>query len=261
MYIMFTDETNNRPTKDSKFFIYGGLFFSIDKLPLLHEKIEDIRKDAGYKPGDIFKFDTRARPEHVSIEKSTEAKRRTIELCNETGCKFIAHIILHDIIQNQDPVQQVRWAADYVIGRYHKYLLEVNESGIVAVDNLPNSTEFQYLINKFSSGLALPDESNISLEKILLYTSTRVGASHLSSAMDIVLGSFRYGVNNPTNIDAAKSMMKQVTNMMWAIEHNGERYVANRGLIIRPKIETIRKNEYKIEYQELIKRIEGLANS
>lgn len=261
MYIMFTDETNTRPVKDGKFFIYGGLFFPIEKLPELHARIESIRKDAGYNQGDVFKFDTRSRPEHVDKDKATEAKKEVVALCKNAGCKFIAHIILHDIIQNQDLVQQVRWAADYVIGRYHKYLLEVNDFGIVAVDNLPNGTEFQYLTDKFSFGLDLPGNDRLPLERILLYTSTRIGASQVHSAMDIILGSFRYVVNNPQNITAATIMIKQVSQMMWAAEKNGVRYVGDRGLIVRPPIDGIRKTEYRDEYNDLIRRLEELTNS
>lgn len=261
MHIMFTDETNTRPAKDGKFFVYGGLFFPIEKLPKLHFKIEKIRAEVGYKSGDILKFDTRARPEHITIGKATEAKQKIVALCKDMGCKFIAHIILHDIIQNQDPVQQVRWAADYVIGRYHKYLMEVNDDGMVAVDNLPNGTEFKYLTDKFSSGLTLPGNERVSLERILLYTSTRIGASNVHSAMDIVLGSFRYVINNPANVEAATIMIKQVSDMMWAAEKDGVRYLGDRGLIVRPKLDGIRKEEYHNEYTELIKRLEELTNS
>jgi hypothetical protein len=30
-YLLFTDETNQRPAADAKFFIYGGVFFPTDK--------------------------------------------------------------------------------------------------------------------------------------------------------------------------------------------------------------------------------------
>jgi len=261
MYIMFTDETNRRPSRDRRFFVYGGLLFPIEHLSTIHDHIEKIRNEAGYRPTDILKFDTHSRPEHVSRDQATEAKRQIVSLCNELGCKFIAHIILHDIIRNQDPVQQVHWAADYVIGRYNKYLEEVEDIGICVVDNLPNGTEFRYLVDKFSVGLDLPDGRHIPLDRIKLFASTRIGASHAHSAMDIVLGSFRYVINNPRNLQAASTMIKQVAEMMWAYEKDGVRYVRDRGLIIRPPLENIRSRAYRSEYENLLRQLGELTNS
>ena len=261
MQIMFTDETNQQPSRDGRFFVYGGLLFPVENLGVIHEDIERIRDDAGYRPTDVLKFDTRSRPDRVSRQQATEAKQRIIALCSDLGCKFIVHIILHDIIRNQDPVQQVRWAADYVIGRYNQYLEEIDDVGVCIVDNLPNGTEFQYLVDKFTVGLNLPDHRSASLDRIKLFASTRIGASHAHSAMDIVLGSFRYVINNPRNLDAASAMIKQVAKMMWAHERNGVRYIRERGLIIRPPLDSIRSSRYRTEYEDLLKRLDELTNN
>lgn len=158
MHILLTDETNSRPGQDAKFFIYGGLLFPIDFLPVLDNEINEIRAKAGYRPSDEFKFETNARPEHVSIQDCTDAKRKVVEFCLNNDCKFIAHVILHDIIANQDQDQQIQWAADYVIGRFNKYLTSVDDVGIVAVDNLSVRSQFRYLSDKFTLGLNLDNE-------------------------------------------------------------------------------------------------------
>jgi hypothetical protein len=262
MHLMLTDETNQQPATNVKFFVYGGLIFPVDRLVELHDAIEKIRQDAGYSPEDEFKFDTRSRPEHVSVEASRDAKRAVVDLCSSVGCKFIVHIILHAIIAKQDFNQQVRWAADYVIGRYNKFLNEeVKDNGICIVDNLPQGAEFGYLTTKFACGLVLPDGSKVQLDRIKLFASTRCGASHACSAMDIVLGSFRYAINNPKNVDAAREMFKKVSQMMWAIQKDDIAYVRDRGLIFRPPLESIRAPQYKAEYQELVKHLAGLANA
>lgn len=102
MYLLFADETNQQPSPDAQFFVYGALFFHIGLLADLDAQIEKIRTEAGYGPEDEFKFDTRSRPDQVSIKACTEAKSKVLDLCKSLGCKFIVHVILHDIIKNQD---------------------------------------------------------------------------------------------------------------------------------------------------------------
>ena len=51
-YLLFTDETNQQPSRDAKFFIYGGIFFSSDKLMDLHELVEEARLNNNYLPED-----------------------------------------------------------------------------------------------------------------------------------------------------------------------------------------------------------------
>ena len=60
MFIMYTDETNNTPSTNAKFFIYGGLILPIENLGRMHDEIAQIRAETGYRPADILKFDTRA---------------------------------------------------------------------------------------------------------------------------------------------------------------------------------------------------------
>ncbi|MFQ5798915.1 MAG: hypothetical protein ACE5H0_09520 [Bacteroidota bacterium] len=242
----------------AKFFVYGGLLFPADALSVLHNEIEAIRREAGYQPGDEFKFDTHARPEQVSVEAATEAKRKVIDLCSGCGCKFIVHVILHEIIANQDSDQQVQWAADYVIGGFNRYLAEVNDDGICIVDNLPNRSEFRYLSDKFAHGLRLDAGTTVALDRIKLFGSTCLGASHANSAMDIVLGSFRYCINSPRNLEAAREMLKQVVRLMWHMRSGDRVSVRGRGLILRPEIADIRVDEYKREYEELIEHLKSL---
>lgn len=258
LYILLTDETNRCPSEDARFFIYGGLIFPVEHLATLHSKIEYIRLKAGYRAGDILKFDTHSRPQQVTFENATETKRQVIDCCVKLDCKFIAHIILHDIIKHQDADHQVRWAADYVISRFNKFLEEVDGDGICVVDNLPNAAEYRYLTEKFSHGLRLPGGDTIRLKRIKLFASTRIGASHANSAMDIVLGSFRYCVNNPENPDAAREMFSGVARMMWHRREGNLINVSELGLIVRPPVEKVLVPSYRSEYEELMRNLGDL---
>ncbi len=258
MHLLLTDETNQRPGRDAKFFILGGLIVPFEAIDMLHNRIETARTTAGYREQDELKFETNARPDHVSVQQATEAKRQVISAAQELGCKFIAHVIHHEIIRNQNLEQQVQWAADYVIGRFNYYLSTINDTGICAVDNLPVRAQFRYLSDKFSLGLSLPDGSRTRLDRIRLLSATCANASHLSSAMDIVLGAFRYCLNNPRNQDAASEMMKSVVELMWHEKRGDDIFAVGKGLIVRPELENIRKQTYRRDYDEMFTHINRL---
>jgi hypothetical protein len=260
MQILLTDETNRQPSREAKFFVYGGLVLTVEALSTLHAEIEEIRRTAGYHAGDELKFDTHARPAHVTVEEATEAKRQVIDCAKRAGCIFIVHVILHNIITNQDADQQVQWAADYVIGRFNQYLTYINDDGICIVDNLPNRAEFRYLSQKFAHGLTLATGTHITLDRIKLFASTCVGASHVNSVMDIVLGSFRYCINNPQNPDAAREMLGSVASMMWGRRVGEDLQVRGRGLILRPEISDIHFEPYRHEYEALIEHLGNLLH-
>jgi hypothetical protein len=246
---MYTDETNSSPSANTKFFVYGGLIVPMPNLERLHSTIERIRRDAGYRPTDTLKFDTRARPEYVERELCTAAKQQVIESCLALGCKFIAYVIHHAILKNQDARTTVTWAADHVFGRFNVFLQEASATGICAVDSLPVDKQFAYLSEKFCGGLTLDDGSRVDLSRIILFSATTMNASHASSAMDIVLGSFRYAINDPQNKVAAAEMMKNVARLMWHKEREGEKYLGERGLIFRPK--EVKSDRIRAEYDQL----------
>ncbi len=260
MHILFTDETNIRPGKGIRFFIYGGLVFPIEALSTLDKGIEKIRVGARFNPQDVLKFATSTRPSHVSAEVHTNAKREVVELCLATNCKFIAHIIHHGIIKNQDQDQQVQWAANLVIGRYNKFLRQENDDGICIVDNLPVTKQFRYLSEKFTQGLVLKDGKNVRLDRIKLFGATCINASHASSAMDIVLGSFRYCVNDPANKDAAREMMRSIVKLIWHRKEGDTYYVRGLGMIIRPSLEELEERypKFKPDYDQLTYSINEL---
>jgi hypothetical protein len=263
MFVLFTDETNVQPTARAKFFIYGGLVVPIDALVELHRDIEQIRRDADYRPSDEFKFDTHSRPAYVEREDATEAKRRVIELCLALGCRFIVHVILHDIISGQPLDQQLTWAANCVLSRYNLYLEEVDDHGIVVVDNLPATAQYQYLREKFTCGLVLPTGNTVRLNRVVLLSTSCINASHAASAVDIVLGSFRYCINDPQNVEAAREMMPKVVQMMWHdYDPATDAYdVSGKGLIVRPEYSTIQMPAYRAEYDRLFNHINELLKA
>ncbi|HEV2750555.1 MAG TPA: hypothetical protein VGV12_08545 [Gemmatimonadales bacterium] len=256
MHFLFTDETNLPNDPAAKFFAYGGLIIPPGRLSDLHAGIVEIRQSAGYQPEDVLKFQTNARPPHVSLEGCTTAKNGVVALCTHLECRFIAYVVLHAIAKNRTTAELVSWGASHVIGKFNYFLSTVPADGVVVLDRLPGASEYSLLTDRFTKGLTFSDAPDVKLDRIKLFASSCSNASHASSAMDIVLGTFRYCINQPKNVPAAKSMMTNISKLIWC-ERDGENlYPFERGLIFRPK--EIKVEAYKREYDDLLAWINEL---
>jgi len=253
MYVLLTDESNLEPNEGIKFFTYGGLIVPVANLAALHERIAQARKTAGYSPTDKLKFETKSRPKSVSLEAATVAKKAVVAAAIELNCKFIAYVVLHAIAKNKDVQTNIQFGANSVIAKFNVYLSQQKAHGIVAMDRLPKGTEFEYLAEKFTKGLALPKGEAQALDRVVMFSSTCINASHVSSAMDIVLGTWRYCINQPLNAAAAKDMMRQLVKLIWHVPV-GENIMAHElGLLFRPR--EVKHAAYKEEYDALLKHL------
>lgn len=256
-YILFTDETNNQPAKNAKFFIYGGVFFPVERLADLHDRIEGIREEYGYERGDNLKFDTRSRPKYVTANQHTEAKREVLEVCAELEVRFVAYVILHEITGERSVAERVSWGANTVLGAFSRFLGQEDDNGIVVADRLPFPGDFKYLKEKFQVGLEMPGYGVRRLDtRIHLFTTTCHGTSHATSAIDIVLGAFRYCVNERDRDIAPRKIFPLVASMMWHRRVGDEVYVRDYGLLLRPR--KVEAPDYMFEYDQLTTHLESL---
>jgi len=254
VHILLTDETNLPTEPGAKFFAYGGLFFDIDRLPDLDTAIEKVRHEAGYLPADELKFETNARPPQVSIEQARVAKEQVVQSCLDIGATFVVEVVLNELARNQTHDDLIRFGANEVIALYNAWLRQQGGYGVVVVDRLSSTAEYRYLAEKFCSGLQLQSGESMALDRIKLFASSCSNASHASSAMDIVLGSFRYAINQPRNIEAAKAMMAQVIRLIWHTRVGDQ--IAMYGYLPRPK--TIKSPKYQADYDSLLAWINEL---
>jgi hypothetical protein len=171
-YVLLTDETNQQPSERARFFIYGGVFFPAAAVPDLYDLARDVRAEAGYQRADEFKFDTRSRPEHVTRQQQTEAKRRVLEGCAELDVRFIAYLVLHDIARHRSLEQLVRFGVNTVLSTFQKFLGHEDESGICLVDRLPYRHGHQSLGEIFQQGLKMPNNRRRVLDRVLLLGET-----------------------------------------------------------------------------------------
>jgi len=261
MYLLFTDETNltEQENLGIKFFAYGGLIIPLEKINVIDKAIRKLRTDYGFKVTDSLKFDSNTRPENISPAKFAEIKSKVINICIEMDCKFLVYVVLHKIAKTQGINKTVKWGADHIVGKFNHYLTEKKSDGMVFVDRLSDVGEYKFLSEKFTIGLVVK-EKTVALSNIKLFSSTCDNASNLSSAMDIVLGSFRYCINRPLNELSAKVMIKEIIKLFWADKEGEDINPFEKGLTFRPSPKKITVPSYKEEYQALIDHINSLLN-
>ena len=122
-----------------------------------------------------------------------------------------------------------------MLSAFHRFLKEENATGMCVVDRLPFDRGYQYLQEKFQTGLSFPSGGNLQLSRIHLFASTCDGASHASSAIDIILGAFRYCVNQRERNIAPREMLPVIVGMMWHKEVGDTLFLREYGLLLRPK--------------------------
>jgi hypothetical protein len=256
VYLLFTDETNQQAGHTAKFFIYGGVFFPVERLTEVHDLVNQARLKNGFREDDEFKFETHSRPQHVAKEQHRAAKRDVLDGCSQLGVRFVACLVLHEIARSRSPQELVSWGANSVLCAFHRFLEQENTTGICAVDRPPFAQGYQYLKKKFQVGLTFPNGNTRRLDRIQLFTSTCQGASHASSAIDIVLGAFRYCVNNRDRYDVSRAMLPRIVSMMWHRREGDRIYLREYGLMFRPK--EIQVDFHQEEYDQLAEHLAAL---
>jgi hypothetical protein len=253
-YVLYTDETNDQPKEAVEFFIYGGAWVPADALPDLDRAIGSIRKDAGLKPGDVLKFDSRSRPKYVPAAAHTDAKKRVLGAAYRAGVMFSAAAVLHTIAKRSDWKWQIQ--ADEVLMAFSRFLSENDGAGIVIMDR--TATIFDYLQEKSQRGsVNRKSDTGTPLRRLHLFAAGCSGCSSLASVADIVLGSFRYCVNDQADTPATKAMLPAVVKLMWyLVRFDGAPTVRDRGLLLRPQLVT--EESYKRKYTQLRQRLEAV---
>jgi hypothetical protein len=251
VYLLYTDETNTEPEGDSEFFIYGGVLLQVGQLRSVHNAVRDIRVSHGFAPTDVFKFHSRSRPQSVSQDQHLAAKSELLAACAECGVRFVACAILHSIATHPDK----RWAnqADMVLLAFDSVLNEEGATGIVVVDRTTDG--FDYLREKFQKGIVYSKSGGTyrMSDRMNLFAQGCIGSSHLASVVDIVLGAFRYCVNDREGKAATKAMLPAVLRLMPFRTWKGKTIYLDYGLLLRPRRVIV--PSYKAKYDELVGRL------
>jgi hypothetical protein len=256
MYFMFGDEADREQGRGQKFFVYGAIFVPTDNIPALHDQIEKARKAAGLINVDSLKFASSTRPKAMTFEAHRELKKTIMTLAREVGnVKFCAQVTLHELARNQEHDDLVLWGANTVLGKFNMFLGETKSHGYAVLDKIPVEHPYRYLKEKFQVGLTFQGKPSIRLDRILGFGHAVDGSSHMCSVADVMLGAFRYCVNEPDNEEAGNAMFPVLMSMMWKREREGKTYVNECGLVFRPA--NIKEAKHQAEYDVLIERLQS----
>jgi hypothetical protein len=251
---MFGDEADRERSK--KFFVYGAIFVHVDSILAIHDQIERARREAGLAATDTLKSTSRGRPEGLSTEGHRNLKQRVMMTASEAAnLKFCAQVTLHDLARNIPHDELVRRGANTILGQFNAFLAEQKACGYAVLDNLPVEHPYRYLKEKFQLGLIFPKGPARRLDRVLGLAQAAEGTSHMCSVADVLLGAFRYCVNDPDNEEAAKAMFPTLISMMWRHERNGKKVLNQCGLVFRPA--KIDETKYQTEYDTLEHRLLG----
>jgi hypothetical protein len=254
VHYFITDETN-KDFVDRKFFIYGGLVITDEQVLQVDAEAIRIRTKYGYQAGDSFKFHTRSRPAQVTVPDAKLAKQEFVESLERIGVRMIVYVILHNIARSQTDEVRMNWALNTVTWAFHRLIARENAGGFVLIDR--DDTQYAHLANMFQLGLTMPDGRVISVAgRIKLFGQTADNLSHLSSAVDITLGAFRYCVNAAGGDGlevVAQDILPPLSRMIWGVEVDGVKRLGGYGFIARPK--TVAVSSFNDIYDELIDKL------
>jgi hypothetical protein len=256
MYFMFGDEADREQGRGQKFFVYGAIFAPSNNMPALHTQMEKARKAAGLANTDSLKFASSTRPKTMTFEAHRDLKKAVMLLAREVGnVTFCAQVTLHELARNKDHDDLVLWGANTVLSKFNMFLNENRSHGFAVLDKIPVEHPYRYLKEKFQIGLKFPLKPSIRLDRVLGFGHAVDGSSHMCSVADVMLGAFRYCVNQPENEEAGKAMFPTLMSMMWKRERNGKTYVNNCGLVFRPA--SIEEPMHQAEYAALVERLQS----
>jgi hypothetical protein len=253
MFIFIGDETNVTQSRKAKFFIYGGLLINADRALEAKSRLISIRSQRHFSPEDKFKFDTNSKPAHVSSTDFLSAKSEVLDVCSELGVQFMAYAVHHSIASQHGGERIWLWALNTLLCGYDLFLQREGSHGMCLVDRFSNDLATLEKIHKhgvnpqfYGGRLKHP------LQKVWCYGTVSIDTTHLTSMVDIVLGAFRYCVNEIDRRTVTPKLYKKVRPLMVS-EPGNPSVVEEWGLFLRPK--SVKVLEYKRDYDNLRERL------
>jgi hypothetical protein len=247
VYLLYSDETNFDPAT-SEFFTYAGLAIPDTTAGQLSAAVDALRKEFGYRPEDVLKFNTKERPSHVTPDTHREIKRRVIEKAAECEVKLFASVILHRIATS--PEEARRNEINRVCYHFNCYLHGIDDYGLVLIDTFQDNLLARFLREKFSVGLVgMPYSATLRLDRVLGFHLASIGSSNFCSVVDIVVGALRYAINarnSNSQLQVAQLLLAQLSPLLLL---NADGRVEEISFFFSPK--TVRVPAYRQLYQEL----------
>ena len=207
----------------------------------------------GLSVQDQLKFNSRSKPKNLTTEQHSSAKTQVYHIAAKFGVRFIGYAILHAIARKQTHSTLVEYGANILLAKFNQFLGENDSMGWANFDRLNTEKPFAYLQAKFENRHST-EGTHIRLERVLGYSFTCDGASHHSSLADVIIGGFRYVMNEPERDLAGRAIIQAIGPIFWGKESaDGITHIGERGLVLRPK--SIAAPSYQADYAEVRARL------
>ena len=197
MYLLYADEANTDPSS-SDFFAYVGVAIHHSQVGELSAEIDRIRSEYGYQATDLLKFNTRERPQWVTPDAHRDAKKAVLEAAANSQVTAFVSMILHNVASSMEEAR--RKEINRICYHFDCFLQRRDDHGLVLIDTFTDEQLRAILQEKFHVGLrGLPFSDPYRLNRILGIHLACIGSSNFCSLVDIVVGSFRYILNERRN--------------------------------------------------------------
>jgi hypothetical protein len=203
---------------------------SADQVVEVHEGVRRIRRGLGLAHSESLKF--AGRPKRISAQDHLDAKREVLDLLQASGARFIAYCVHHRVV-GRSIGRRNEYALNTVLWGFHHFLTIEQDHGIAVLDRL--RPEERLPVGRLNAeGLEMSDGRTVRMPRLVGIATAHIEWSHCLSACDVLLGAFRYCVNNPST-RAAREMFPVVADLLWYKPGTDPRSVREFGLLLRPK--------------------------
>jgi FAD/FMN-containing dehydrogenase len=258
---LLADESNRNPSDRIRFFIYGGIIVPVERLPEIHDRIEALRQQYGIATGWDLKFDAASRPVTLGSERFAELKNEILQIAIACHIRFMAYVIHHGVISiRHERDRAFRPAMNTLLYTFNCLLRREETHGLFVVDRFDGAACLDLLKTVFTRGLDLPPRNaRRAIDRICFMGASCVGASHLMSLLDIVVGAFRFCINvDQQRIQIARRLFRAVWALILRSPHDPNR-TEEWGLLIRPQ--NVRAPHLIPEYRALRERLGQLQGN
>lgn len=256
MYLMIADEADQDGKKE--FLVYAGVFFPDVSVSKLTTEVDALRNKYGYREGDLLKSSPGTVPEYVSRDNHANIKNDILNLAAGNGCKICCYVVPHAIAKGQSHENRLKFGINTVLGKFDQFLREHNDpAGAAFFDRTEDFNQTSYLREIYEFGLPFGNKRQ-KLSRVVMIDNTSIGHSNLCSITDVVVGSFRFVVNEPEKDIVGAKLLKLLAKLMWCVTNDkGEQLVRERGICIRPM--NVDVTDYEADIHSLISRLEKYA--
>ncbi|MCG3268914.1 DUF3800 domain-containing protein [Yoonia sp. I 8.24] len=220
MYIAFLDEAGH--TSKKSFTVCGLTAIKATNAQKLAHDIEKLRRStSAFADTDLLKFESNSAPKDCKREVHTKIKSDVIDTGVAVDATFMGYAYFNQASFTFDSDRNRLFGFNTLIAQFGKFLEEKSDYGVVIVDRLDLSKKsiiglksgFDYLKEKFQKGNEVGDKWR-KHNRIISFSMTCDGCSHLSTLNDILTGSLMYLVNG-TNPTARTALQDKLEKLMW----------------------------------------------